>query len=77
MSLRKYHDVTIAMNDYAPYTSCLESSKNLILTAIPFKISQINLKIMHIQEIEKLHFDQNYSKDPFCVTRLIYQTISN
>ena len=53
MSLRKYHDVTIAMNDAAPYTSCLESHKNLISTAIPLKISQINLKIMHNQEITK------------------------
>ena len=53
MSLRKYHDVTIAINDAAPYTPCLESHKNLILTAIQLRISQINLKIMHIQEIEK------------------------
>ena len=50
MTLRKYHDVTIAINDAAP---CLESHKNLISTTIPLKISQINLKIMHIQEIEK------------------------
>ena len=50
MSLRKYHDVTIAINDATPYTSCLEYHKNLISTAIP----QINLKkIMHNQEIEK------------------------
>ena len=56
MSLRKYHDVTIAINDAAPYTLCLESNKNLILTAIPLKISQINLKIMCIQEIEKYIF---------------------
>ena len=52
MSLHKY-DVTIAINDASPYTPCLESHKNLISTAIPFKISQINLKIMHIQEIGK------------------------
>ena len=50
MSLRKYHDVTIAINDAALYTPCLESHTNLILTAIPLKISQINLKIMHIHE---------------------------
>ena len=49
MSLRKYHDVTIAINDAALYTACLESHKNLISTAIPLKFSQINLKIMHIQ----------------------------
>ena len=49
MFLRKYHDITIAINDAAPYTPCLESYKNLISTAIPLKISQINLKIMHIQ----------------------------
>ena len=53
MSMRKYHDMTIAINDAAPYIPCLESHKNLISTAIPLKISQINLKIMHIQEIEK------------------------
>ena len=52
-SLCKYHDVKIAINDAAPYTLCLESHKNLISTAIPLKISQINLKIMHIHEIMK------------------------
>ena len=52
-SLCKYHDVTIAINDTAPYTLCLASHKNLILTAVPLKISQINLKTMHIQEIMK------------------------
>ena len=53
ISLRKYHDVTIAIYDAAPYTPSLESHKNLISTAIRLKILQINLKIMHIQEIEK------------------------
>ena len=53
MYLRKYHDVTIAINDAATFTQCLESYKNFISTAIPLKISEINLKIMHIQEIEK------------------------
>ena len=53
MSMRKYHDMTIAINGAAPYIPCLESHKTLISTAIPLKISQINLKIMHIQEIEK------------------------
>ena len=52
MSLRKYHDMTIAINAAAPYTPCLESHENLILTAIPLKFSQINFKIMHFQEIE-------------------------
>ena len=52
MSLRKYHDVRIAKNDAATNTLCLESHKNLISTAIPLKISQINLEIMYIQEIE-------------------------
>ena len=51
--MRKYHNMTIAINDAAPYIPCLESHKNFILTAIPHKISQINLKIIHIQEIEK------------------------
>ena len=53
MSFRKYQDVTIVINDAVPYTPCSESYKNLISTDIPLKISQINLKIMHIQEIEK------------------------
>ena len=53
VSFHKYHDVAIAINDAALYTPCLESHKNLMSTAIPFKISQINLKIMGIQEIEK------------------------
>ena len=53
MFLRKYHDVTIAINDAVPDTPCLESHKNLISTAILLKISQINLSIKHIQEIEK------------------------
>ena len=50
MSLRKYHDVIIAINDAAPYTPCLDSHKSFISTAIPLTISQIKLKIMHIQE---------------------------
>ena len=50
MSLRKYHDVTLAINDAASYTLCLESHKKLISTAIPLKKSQFNLKIMYIQE---------------------------
>ena len=51
MSMGKYHDVRIAINDTAPYILCLESNKNLISTAIPLKISQINLKIIHMKEI--------------------------
>ena len=52
-SLRKYHELTIAINDAAQYTLCLESHKNLISTAIPLKISHINFTIMDIQEIIK------------------------
>ena len=52
MSLRKYHDVEIAINDAAPYTPCLESYKNLISTATPFKFSQINIKIIQSGNIE-------------------------
>ena len=48
VSLRKYHDVSIAINNVAPYTTCSESHKNLISTDISLKISQINLTIMHI-----------------------------
>ena len=53
MSFRKYHDLTIAINGAVPYTPCLESHKNLISTANPLKIPQINLKMMNIQKIEK------------------------
>ena len=53
MSFRKYHDLTIAINGAVPYTPCLESHKNLISTATPLKIPQINLKMMNIQKIEK------------------------
>ena len=52
----KYHDVTIAIHDAASYIPCLESHKNLSLTAIPLKISQINLKITLIQIKEKETF---------------------
>ena len=53
MLLHKYHDVTITVNDAAVYKLYLRLHKKLILTAIQLKISQINLKIMHIQKIEK------------------------
>ena len=53
ISLRKYHDVTIAINDTAPYTQSFEPHKNLISTAIRLQILQINLKIVHIKKIEK------------------------
>ena len=53
ISLRKYHDVTIAIHDDAPYKPSLESYKNLNSTAFWLKISQINIKLMQIQEIEK------------------------
>ena len=56
MSLRKYHDVTIAANDAAAYTQCFRPHRKLIFTAILLKISQINLKMVRIQKIEKLRF---------------------
>ena len=62
ISLRKYHDVTIAISDAAPYTPCLESHKNLIWTAVPLKITQINLKIMHIQEITRVVREDNIAR---------------
>ena len=37
-SLRKYHEVEIAINDAAQYTPCLESHKNLTPTDISLKI---------------------------------------
>ena len=54
MSLRKYHDVLTAAIDAAAYTQCFPSHRKLILTAIlVFKVSQINLKMIRIQKIEK------------------------
>ena len=54
MSLRKYHDVTLAVNAAAAYTPCLRPHRKLILTAILLKISQINLQIMYFQKKERL-----------------------
>ena len=73
LSLCKYNNA----NEADAYTPCLLLHKKLILTAILLKISQINLKIMYIQTIGKKHFYQNYPKDPFCVTRLIYDLTSH
>ena len=53
MLLHRYHDLTIAANDAAVYTLCLQLHKKLILMATLLKISQINFKIMYIQKIEK------------------------
>ena len=53
MSLRKHHNVTFAENDPAAYTQCLGPHRKLIMTAIQLNFSQTNLKIMHIQKIEK------------------------
>ena len=54
MWLRKYQDV--AANDDTAYTQSLRPLRKLILTAILLKISQINLKMIRIQKIEKLAF---------------------
>ena len=53
MLLPKYHDATLAANDTAAYTPFLQANRKLILTVILLKISQIILKIMLIQKIEK------------------------
>ena len=53
VSLRKHHDVTFAENDPAAYTQCLGPHRKLIMTAILLNFSQTNLKILHIQKIEK------------------------
>ena len=42
-SLRKYPDLTVAINDSAPYTPYLEFHKKFISTDIPLEVSQINL----------------------------------
>ena len=46
MSLRKYHDVSVAANDDTAYTQSLRPHRKLILTAtgILLKISQIKAK---------------------------------
>ena len=56
MSFRKYREVTISVNYAAVYTLYLRLHKKLILTAILLIISQIYLKIMFIQKIEKKTF---------------------
>ena len=44
MSSRKYHDVTIAINDAAPYTPCLESYKTLFQLLLHSKFHKLILK---------------------------------
>ena len=39
MLLRKYHDMTLAANDAAAYTSCLGPHRKIILTAFLLKTS--------------------------------------
>ena len=43
----------VAVNDAVPYTLCLQPPRELILTAILLKISQISLKIMYIQKLDQ------------------------
>ena len=56
MPLRKYHDVTLAENDTAAYTTFIGSYRKRILTAILLKFSQTNLKILYIQNKVKYTF---------------------
>ena len=53
ITLRTYHDVKTAANDTTAYTQCLRHHKKLILTAILLKLSQINIKVICIQNIQK------------------------
>ena len=53
MSLRKYYKVTLTANDAAAYTPCSPPHKKLIWTAMLFKFSEINFKMMDIQKIGK------------------------
>ena len=50
MSVRKYHDITLAENETGAYTPCLRPHKKLILTAIHLKFSQTNNKIVWIRK---------------------------
>ena len=75
ISLRKYRDVTLAANETSAYAQCSQPHRKLILTAMQLKFSQVNLKMMAIQKIEKkTHFIQNYSNGPFFAVRLIYKS---
>ena len=51
--LRKHHDIKLAETDGAAYTPYLGPHRKLILTVILLKFSQINLKLVCIQTIEK------------------------
>ena len=53
ISLRKYRDETLAVNEDSAYTQCSQPYSKLILTAMLLKFSQINLKMMAIQKIGK------------------------
>ena len=67
MQLCKYHHMTLAANDATAYTLCLGPHRKLILTVtvILLKISQINLKIVYIQKIEKDAFRSKLPLGPF------------
>ena len=56
ISLRKYREVTFAANESSAYTPCSGPHRKLILSARLLKFSQINLKMMYIQKIEKFTF---------------------
>ena len=53
VSLRKHHEITIAETDSDAHTQYLGPHRKLILTDILLKFSQINLKVMCFQKIEK------------------------
>ena len=49
--LRKYYDVTLAANNAVTYNLCSNLIESLFLTGFLLMFSQINLKMMHIQQI--------------------------
>ena len=75
MSLRKYHDVTLAENDTTAYIQCLRPHRKVILTNILLKFLQINLKIINIHsENRKINIlIKKYPKGHFCLTWLIWR----
>ena len=62
MLLRKYHNVLVPANDTASYTQSLQPHRKLILTAILLNILQINLKMIHIQKMEKNKHTESIAK---------------
>ena len=51
MTLLKYQEVTLAVNNAAAYVPCLRPNRKLMLTAILLKMSQINLNTEYMYNV--------------------------